>query len=197
MNNDKTTSLHQAVCLNDIDLLKRLLAQGEPVDIRDHRGMTALHVAAATGQEAIITLLLQCGADLKITDNQGQTAMVHAVKGGHVDAVRLLTVYDLNVSPTSVAPQPSKPQTNTAPQPHNAYTPPGYITPVVQVPFWKTFGGRLIASLGAVVIGIVVLACIYSMFGTESGKWSSGASRVFAAIYVCGIAPLLREIWCD
>jgi ankyrin repeat protein len=63
----------QATAEGNDTLVRQLLAQGAPANMRDERGATALMIAARNGDLGLMQALLSRGADPSITDNQGQT----------------------------------------------------------------------------------------------------------------------------
>ncbi len=67
-----TRMLQAAVEGNDT-VVRQLLAQGAPANMRDERGATALMIAGRNGDLGMMQTLLSRGADATISDNQGQT----------------------------------------------------------------------------------------------------------------------------
>ena len=61
--------LHQAAQAGDVERLRALLAQGEPVDQRDNSGDTPLMVAARVGHEDSFLWLIRSGADPRAVQN--------------------------------------------------------------------------------------------------------------------------------
>lgn len=53
----------------------------------------ALLVAARHGRRNVINVLLAQGADLRAQDNRGRDALAHAIRKGHVEAVRVLLAH--------------------------------------------------------------------------------------------------------
>ncbi|KAL6076910.1 Ankyrin 1 [Balamuthia mandrillaris] len=70
--------------------VKKLLADGCPVDKADQWGDTALHAAALCGHLSLIKLLLEKGAKPNHQNNVGSTPLHKAVAGGKVEAAKLL-----------------------------------------------------------------------------------------------------------
>jgi len=62
----------------DASTLRRLIAEGSPVDTVDHEGVAALLRAALAERPAIVRLLLQQGADVGVRDRSGRS-LVHVV----------------------------------------------------------------------------------------------------------------------
>ena len=65
-----------AITQDDLDLVKRLLANGIDVHmVNGERGQTPLHVAASGGRNAIVTALLEAGANVNTQDTRGRTPL--------------------------------------------------------------------------------------------------------------------------
>ena len=62
----------------DIDRLKKLLATGAEVNIRERDGLTPLMVASLRGHSAVVQLLIQHGAGVNAQDNKGMTPLLFA-----------------------------------------------------------------------------------------------------------------------
>jgi hypothetical protein len=62
----------------DIEIARRLLDAGAPVDARDARGGTALMGAVMVGDLALVNLLLERNADADATDTAGRSALLYA-----------------------------------------------------------------------------------------------------------------------
>ncbi|MBU6140122.1 MAG: ankyrin repeat domain-containing protein [Proteobacteria bacterium] len=96
----------------NIEKMRSLLAVGEfNINDRNKYGQTALIAAVLPNSSSvvnpefkpdyekkseaeIVSWLLERGADPHISENNGYTAIHHAVKGGHLDAVRALVSFD-------------------------------------------------------------------------------------------------------
>jgi ankyrin repeat protein len=63
MNAHSRTDLHTAASEGNLDLVRRLIADGENVDRLDADGLTALYFAAAGGHPQVVQFLLESGAD--------------------------------------------------------------------------------------------------------------------------------------
>ncbi|XP_027340639.1 E3 ubiquitin-protein ligase KEG-like isoform X2 [Abrus precatorius] len=68
------TALHTAAMLNDVDLVKVILAAGVDVNIRNMHNSIPLHLALARGAKACVGLLLAAGADYNWQDDDGDNA---------------------------------------------------------------------------------------------------------------------------
>ena len=74
-----TTSLHEAVILENADLVAIWLDRGADVSARDGTGHTPLHSAAMTNFDAdVVTLLLDRGAEIDAQDDSYRTPLLYA-----------------------------------------------------------------------------------------------------------------------
>jgi ankyrin repeat protein len=80
----------QAIRRGDVQAVRELIDQGEPIDSRDRHGQTALMIAAMRGQTELAALLVERHAALNITAKYNLSALMLAVVNGHADLVRLL-----------------------------------------------------------------------------------------------------------
>ncbi|XP_063318776.1 KN motif and ankyrin repeat domain-containing protein 4-like isoform X1 [Pelmatolapia mariae] len=73
-----------------MEVVRKLMEQGN-INIRSSKtGQTALHLAVRHGRVVMVRLLLSCGADANIQDSQGTTALMFASERGHTHIARLL-----------------------------------------------------------------------------------------------------------
>ncbi|MCY3945088.1 MAG: ankyrin repeat domain-containing protein [Anaerolineaceae bacterium] len=70
--------------------VRRLLANGAPVNGADAFGRTALHEAAFWGHDDVLARLLRAGADVHAQDAVGRTALDDALQTGNVSSLLLL-----------------------------------------------------------------------------------------------------------
>jgi ankyrin repeat protein len=70
--------LAAAAAQGELATVRKLLAQGLPVDGKEENGATALMRAAAEGRREIVALLLDHGASLRARDEEGWTALMYA-----------------------------------------------------------------------------------------------------------------------
>jgi ankyrin repeat protein len=78
---------YQAIRANDMNHLRRLIAQGD-VNAKDRRGATPLMYAASVGSIQAVKLLLAAGADAKAANALNATALMWGI--GNLEKVRLL-----------------------------------------------------------------------------------------------------------
>ena len=64
-----------AATRGNTELIKKMLAEGTNVDIKDEEGMTALYRAAHNDQKETVSLLLNKGANVNIKDKFGNTPL--------------------------------------------------------------------------------------------------------------------------
>jgi len=75
---------------NDIEGVKKLIADGADINIQSNEGDTALIIASYRGYTEIVKILFEEGADINIQSNEGDTALTDAEKQGHVEIVKIL-----------------------------------------------------------------------------------------------------------
>ena len=80
----------RAVIGGDIDVIGRLLGEGQAVDSLDSYGQTALMLAAVHGQTAMVDLLLAHQAKLDVTAKFGLSALMLAIINHHTDIAATL-----------------------------------------------------------------------------------------------------------
>lgn len=71
-------ALVRAAKSGNVGKIRKLLARGVPVDIRDGFGRTALMEASRGGHLEIVKLLLNYGADVGLLSGSGKPAMFYA-----------------------------------------------------------------------------------------------------------------------
>ena len=86
------TALLNAVCSNQTDVVRYLLAKGANVDKQTCSG-TALHAAAVNNSTEVISMLLQHEASRDIRDKYGNTPVDVARLCNQKEAVALLEQY--------------------------------------------------------------------------------------------------------
>jgi ankyrin repeat protein len=87
-------AIHSAAAHRDpvvaLDLVRRLLAAGAAVNVRQQGGYTPLHEAAQRGHVDMVRLLLEHHPDVTCRTDDGKTALDLARAAGHDDIVALL-----------------------------------------------------------------------------------------------------------
>ena len=89
------TALIAAAHLGRVEVVRRLISAGAPLDHVNNLGWTALMEAVVLGDDgadhqAVLRLLLDAGADPQIADRDGVTPLSHARARGYAAMVRLL-----------------------------------------------------------------------------------------------------------
>lgn len=85
------TSLHLAVSMNHICVVKYLLSISADINVIDIRGLSPLHIAVKKGNSAMIDLLIRHGeANLNCESKDGFTPMFFAIASGNCEIVELL-----------------------------------------------------------------------------------------------------------
>ncbi len=74
----------------DVEALRRLLDEGEDVNVLDRYGQTSLMKAASAGRVDVVRLLIDRGADLNRAAKYHLTALMLAVIAGHESSVAAL-----------------------------------------------------------------------------------------------------------
>jgi len=89
------TALIAAAHLGHVEVVRRLIAAGAPLDHVNNLGWTALMEAVVLGDggrnhQQVVRLLVEAGADRSIADRGGITPLAHARARGYSEIVRLL-----------------------------------------------------------------------------------------------------------
>lgn len=90
--------LHANAKVENIEELKKAIAEGGNVNAPDASGKTPLHVAATAGKLESVKTLIESGADLEARDRSGRTPLMWAVesRSGKVVAALLTAGADVN-----------------------------------------------------------------------------------------------------
>jgi len=90
--------------MNNIEMMKLLLAAGADPDVDDVTTTTSLINASKNGHINAVSLLLEYGADPDILDNDGKTALIYAEENGYTSIVDILakSLNSANASDTSL-----------------------------------------------------------------------------------------------
>jgi ankyrin repeat protein len=86
-------SIHIAAMAGHIEAVKKHLADGTDVNVKDENGWTPLNSAAVKGRNQIVKLLIEKGADL----NSG-TPLIAAATDGHMEVIELLIANGADVN---------------------------------------------------------------------------------------------------
>ena len=82
--------LLEAVRLNKIEEVKKLIEKGADLNVVDEYGATALHWASQEGHSEIMKMLIKAGADVNVVNKYGITALHLASLLGHSEIVKML-----------------------------------------------------------------------------------------------------------
>jgi ankyrin repeat protein len=95
---DGTTPLIWAVHHDDVELVKRLIAAGADVKVRNAYGATPMSEGAIVADVAVLDALLRAGVDVDSANADGQTALMVVVRTSNVAAADLLIMHGANVN---------------------------------------------------------------------------------------------------
>ncbi len=99
MKSEKTISkFFDAVLEGEIRNVKRILDDGNNINVADKYGCNALMIAATNGHDDIVALLLDRCADVNAQNGYGQSAFMHAVIDGTMVSVKLLLEHGADVN---------------------------------------------------------------------------------------------------
>ncbi|KAL6065337.1 Calpain large subunit, domain iii domain containing protein [Balamuthia mandrillaris] len=84
------SNLLRAASIGNIGALKKSIAKGGEVNLRDKDGISALTFAAMNGHYECVNLLLAKGADMNSMDSEGYNSVMRAAIGGHATTLKLL-----------------------------------------------------------------------------------------------------------
>jgi ankyrin repeat protein len=86
----KVTPLHSAAAAHSGEIVRLLVENGAPPNIRQEGGWTPLHEAAQIGDKEMVKALLEYGADAQIRSSDGKTPADMAHAKGHEEILKLL-----------------------------------------------------------------------------------------------------------
>lgn len=87
----KTGELIWAASLDDLPGIRRLVAQGVPLEAGDYDRRTALHLAAAEGHVEVVRYFMAHGVAVNPIDRWGNTPLDDALRHGREDCAELLS----------------------------------------------------------------------------------------------------------
>jgi len=87
------SALHWAAYRNDLDAVKRLLAEGADPNAVNRFGVTPLHEAATIGNAAMLEALLDAGGDANAAFGEGETVLMTAARAGDTASVKTLLAH--------------------------------------------------------------------------------------------------------
>ena len=87
------SSLHWAAYRNDLEAVKRLLAEGADPNAVNRFGVTPLHEAATVGNAAMLEALLDAGGDANAAFGEGETVLMTAARAGNTASVKALLAH--------------------------------------------------------------------------------------------------------
>ena len=93
--------LHDAAKEGNLAEAKRLIEEGDDVNVKNDRGATPLHFAATRGHKDIAELLISKGADVNAETKTGYTPLHWAAMEDHKDVAELLISKGANVNADS------------------------------------------------------------------------------------------------
>ena len=84
------TALMFAAAGGDLEMSRRLIDNGAPVNGQSDIGITALMFASEWGHADVVRILLEEGADASLVEAHGNTALSLAEENGHAEIVEML-----------------------------------------------------------------------------------------------------------
>lgn len=88
------TELSDAIERNDLEKVVEIFNSGLYINIRDDFLDTPLIIASRWGSVSIVEFLIDNGAEVKATNRLGRTALDYALRGQHIEVIRLLLRFD-------------------------------------------------------------------------------------------------------
>lgn len=95
----KADELIWAASLGDLVAIRRLVAQGVPLDLADYDHRTAIHLAAAEGHLDVVQYCIAHQVDLNPMDRWGYTPLDDTIRHGNRVVAELLHAHDGQVRP--------------------------------------------------------------------------------------------------
>ena len=91
-------SIWDAAMSGNIEAVKKAIADGADVNVKDKLGGASLHYAANNGRKEIVELLIAKGADVNAKDEFSQTPLHDAALRGHKEIAELLIANGADVN---------------------------------------------------------------------------------------------------
>jgi ankyrin repeat protein len=85
----RTTLLHTAASMGDLDAIRKLAAEEGDINARDERGRTPLMAATRANQVEAFRQLLELGADVDLQDDMRDNPFLYAGAEGLLDILKL------------------------------------------------------------------------------------------------------------
>ncbi len=93
-------TLHVAAIAGDIEVTKRLIAQGADLNAKDEKGQTPLHLLNLARNGKLVPFLISHGADVNARNQSGKTPLMIAAERGEEYFVNLLVHNGADISAT-------------------------------------------------------------------------------------------------
>jgi len=87
----KVMPLHSGAAAHSGEIVRLLVENGAPPNVRQEGGWAPLHEAAQIGDKEMVKVLLEYGADPQVRSDNGKTPREMAQAKGHDEIVKLLT----------------------------------------------------------------------------------------------------------
>ena len=95
-------SIWDAAMSGNIEAVKKAIADGADVNVKDKLGGASLHYAANNGRKEIVELLIAKGADVDAKNKDEWTPLHGAAYGGHKEIAELLIAKDADVNAKNI-----------------------------------------------------------------------------------------------
>ena len=106
MNMDPNTKILSAAQRNDIDAVRKHLAEGIPASYANSLGQTPLHIAAMWGNPEVLKLLLDHGADVDAANQLSSATPLHVAAASNRDVkgrlAAITILLDAGANPTAL-----------------------------------------------------------------------------------------------
>ena len=106
MDSPKTDELIWAASIGDLIAVRRLVAQGTPLETSDYDHRTAIHLASAEGHLDVVRYILAHGVPVNPTDRWGNTPLNDALRHGRHEVAEVLRSHGANCRDERIAVAP-------------------------------------------------------------------------------------------